>query len=189
MKYQTINIMLVKSANKEIVMRPLDKFCGLSLNEIKQHIKYDAKNGCFYRKQTNNQHKVGEIAGNKRKNGYVILKVCGVNILAHRLVWLFEYGEWPKECLDHIDGDKSNNKIKNLREATYAQNKCNSKVRKDNELGLKGVNFDKKLKRYRARIFYNGKNLSLGSYNTKEEAHAVYVAKAKEIQKEFMKAT
>lgn len=169
-------------------MRPLDKFCNLTLNELKQHLEYDAANGCFYRKTSNNQHKVGELAGNKRKNGYSIVKVCKTNILIHRLVWLFEHGEWPKECLDHIDGDKSNNRIQNLREATYAQNRVNTGVQVNNLLGLKGVQLHTQSGKYRARITWNGKKRSLGLYYTPEEAHAAYVEAAKQLHKEFMRA-
>lgn len=170
-------------------MRPLDKFCGLSLKDFKEHLEYDRKNGVFYRKKSNNQNKVGDIVGNKRKNGYVIAKIKGHNILVHRLVWLFEHGEWPNELLDHIDGDKSNNKINNLRPATYTQNKLNSKTSKNNKIGLKGVQLHQKSGKYRARIFHNKRHVSLGLYNTPEEAHAAYVAKAKELHQEFMRAS
>lgn len=87
--------------------------------------------------------------------------------------------------VDHIDGNKKNNHLTNLRLATRSQNSQNSKAHSDSQSGLKGVS--RKRKRWRARIVVDGKEKSLGVFGTKEEAHAAWVAVAKELHGEFFR--
>lgn len=94
------------------------------------------------------------------------------NYKLHRLIFLFHYGYIP-QIIDHIDGNPHNNKIENLREATQSQNMMNSKIRKNNTSGYKGITFHKKMKKWLAQADFNKKHYYLGLYNTKEEAHAV----------------
>lgn len=156
--------------------------------EIEEHLEYDKENGCFYRKTSFNAISIGSIAGCKKANGYIYVGIFKKHIFCHRLVWFFEHGEWPTKVIDHIDGDKTNNKISNLRLATYSQSSMHRKVMKNSKSQLKGVIFLKRKNRYRAYIRCNNKRIHIGTYKTAEEAHAAYVAKAKELHKEFMRA-
>lgn len=106
----------------------------------------------------------------------------------HRLAWLLHYGEWPECQIDHINGDRSDNRIDNMRIATATQNQGNKKLQKNNTTGFKGV-------RYRSgRGFFsvikcNGKATYLGSFPTKEAAHAAYCAAAENVFGEFARAS
>jgi len=85
----------------------------------------------------------GSIAGRiKPKKGYVEIGISGRIYLAHRLAWLYIYGTWPKEQVDHINGIRNDNRIKNLRLATTSQNQWNKKMQKNNTSGIKGVSWD-----------------------------------------------
>lgn len=94
-------------------------------------------------------------------------------------------GEWPQVEIDHRDGDPSNNRWLNLRPATHQQNLCNTRLRSDNTTGAKGVVFDKRNGRYRARIYLNKRHVSLGGYDTLEQASAVYAEAARKHFGEF----
>lgn len=91
----------------------------------------------------------GDIAGTKRSNGYFTVSTQGSNVLAHRVVWLLCNGDDPEDhVIDHIDGDRSNNKIENLRKIKPKDNNKNTTLRKDNTTGLCGVHYVKGLNLY-----------------------------------------
>ena len=104
---------------------------------------------------------------------------------AHRVVWAVHYGEWPKDEIDHVDGDGLNNRISNIREATRSENTRNQGNRKTNTSGFKGVSRVSGAKPYQARIRVNGKRISLGYHATAEAAHAAYCEAAKKYHGEF----
>ncbi len=102
----------------------------------------------------------GKIAGTKRRDGYVIIRLDRVNHCAHRLAWILSKKVTPSCLIDHIDRNPSNNRISNLREASHAQNMANAKLRIDNKTGVKGV--QKTRSGYSAFISKNGKNTYIG---------------------------
>jgi hypothetical protein len=112
--------------------------------------------------------------------GYWRLGVDYVRHSAHRLAWLYVYGEWPEGEVDHINLIRTDNRIANLRLATTALNKRNTRVRKNNLVGFKGVSWHACSRRWRSRIYLNGKEVNLGLYDTPEEANAAYLAAARE---------
>lgn len=114
---------------------------------------------------------------------YRVIRIKGKLYQAHRLVWKYHYGKDPKEFIDHIDGNKSNNNMENLREATRQQNSYNRGPQKNNKLGIKGVR--KYGNKYRATIIINGKNKHLGMFNTIEEARLAREEAEKKLFKEF----
>jgi hypothetical protein len=117
-------------------------------------------------------------AGTLSKQGYRKIKIDGKSYLSHRLIWKLVTGDDPGDlCLDHIDGDKTNNSWHNLRLATKRENCCNQPIRKRNEVGLKGVS--RQYNKYHAKIQVNGHWIYLGSFSTPEEAHAAYCGAAK----------
>lgn len=123
-----------------------------------------------------------KIAGTISKtDGYVYIRVHGVvnRFVAHRLIWLYHHGEWPKEFIDHIDRNPSNNRIENLRECTQQENMQNTPMKCNNYSKLKGVHYIKKTNKYYSKISVNGKRISLGYYFTAEEASKVYNDAAK----------
>lgn len=117
--------------------------------------------------------------------GYRQGMVFGRRYLAHRVSWAVHYGEWPEDQIDHVDNDKLNNRIGNLREATAQENMRNLSVRKTNTSGYKGVHWVSRRKSYQARIRFEGKRVHLGYYATAEAASAAYREAAKKYHGEF----
>lgn len=109
--------------------------------------------------------------------GYGFVAFDGTQVQAHRLIWLHQYGTWPEGVIDHIDGDPLNNRLCNLRDVPQGVNAQNQrKARSDNRsTGLLGAYRRKDTGRFTSRIKSNGKYLSLGQFDTAEEAHAAYV--------------
>lgn len=135
-------------------------------------LSYDPESGQFRWKvrRTNRAHP-GAIAG-RTCNGYVRIHLDGVAHSAHRLAWLWMTGEWPILDVDHGDLDRSNNRWSNLRLATRAENRMNSRASKNNTVGLKGVCRNRY--GFQAQIRNNGKTTYLGTFETAEAAHAAY---------------
>jgi len=113
---------------------------------------------------------VGAVAGIKDSNGYLNIKILGGRFKAHRLAYLLEYGSIDGKLVDHINGVKDDNRIKNLRLATDSQNQWNSRLSSSNQAGVKGVSFKKDAGKWRARIAVNGIKHDLGYFDTKESA-------------------
>jgi hypothetical protein len=105
--------------------------------------------------------------------GYFVTRVYGTAMLIHRVAWLLHYGEFPKNQLDHINGNRLDNRICNLRDATSRENLQNMKVHRDGKK-LVGTVFHKKTKRWFAVIWLDGKSHALGGHNTEQEAHEAY---------------
>lgn len=127
----------------------------------------------------------GKPAGKINKNKYVDIKINGSLHLAHRLAWLWMTGEWPTCQVDHINGDRSDNRLVNLRAATNAQNCANRRIRRDNRSGLKGVYFHNQSGKFRAEICVNGRSKTIGSFDTASAAHAAYCGAAQKHFGEF----
>ncbi|WJN64104.1 HNH homing endonuclease [Erwinia phage Mauresque] len=111
----------------------------------------------------------GVKAGFKDKDGYIIIKVCGRPYRAHLLAFLFMTGKMPKKA-DHKDNVRDNNAWLNLRECNDSQNAQNALIRSDNTSGVKGVYWNKQLKRWVVRIMVNNKRKSCGTYAKLEDA-------------------
>lgn len=105
---------------------------------------------------------------------YSRLTFDGRSQLLHRVAWLLFYRAPPKDLLDHIDGNRRNNAIVNLREASFTENMWNRPAHSDSSSGLKGVDLRKTDGRWRARIAVNGRDIHLGLFDSAEAAHAAY---------------
>lgn len=162
-------------------MKPRDINSGLTQEYLLMILRYDAETGVLYWVKPNPLWRAGRpgmVAGYLHKStGYWVLKIGGVDYRAHRIIWVMWHGEWPEHEVDHDDGDKINNKILNLRPATHLQNTA-SKKRRVERLYPKGVDLLPG-GRYRAKICVNYKQLSIGVFDTPEEAGAAYLAGAK----------
>lgn len=131
---------------------------------------------------------VGQIAGCLRPDGYISVRFDDVLYLAHRLIWIMVHGEPPRDELDHIDRNRANNRIENLREADSSQNKMNQKRRADNKSGVKGVYLRKDTQKWSAEIKAHRRKVCLGSYSTPQEAQAAYRGANRLLHKEFGRA-
>ena len=148
--------------------------------KLRELLAYDLATGVFTWRCQVGRAKAGQKAGVKRSDGYWVIKINRRLYRAHRLAWLYVYGEWPRNELDHINGIRDDNHIANLRDATRVENGRNRKKRRDARCALKGVSVQNK--RFRAQIKLAGKTIHIGYYDTEEEAHAAYMAAA---EKEF----
>ncbi len=143
------------------------------------------KDGELYWKVNPKFHnKIGTKVGHLHKNGYVTCGIARKNYYVHRIIYLMHYNQYPPQ-VDHIDNNKANNKIENLRAATQQQNSCNEKLRVTNTSGVKGVYFNKRKQRWHARISQYYKEIHIGYFKTLEEAEKAIKEKRKELHKEF----
>ena len=99
-------------------------------------------------------------------------KVFSKTYKTHRIAWLIYYGEWPKNQIDHINQDPTDNRIENLRDVTQLENLKNQALRSNNKSGYIGVSFYKGKNKYGAELIINGVKKWLGYYDTVEEAVA-----------------
>lgn len=144
----------------------------ITQERLKQLLHYDPDTGVFMRIESNRVDRLGKQPGSRNTKGHVQIRLDGVLYVAHRLAWLYVNGEFPVNQLDHIDGDKTNNKIVNLRDATNKQNQENVPLQVNNTSGHRGVSFDKRLKKFRAYVCHNRKQITLGFFATSETAAA-----------------
>ena len=113
----------------------------------------------------------GSEAGHKNKEYYIETKVFNKNYLVHRLVWKIVHGVDPLH-IDHVDHNRSNNRLENLRSVTSLENNRNASLQKNSTTKVIGVCFCKKSGKYRSRINVHGKLIHLGFYDTIEQAAA-----------------
>jgi hypothetical protein len=144
----------------------------ITQTRLKILLNYDPDTGAFTWRLSRRKCTVGSKAGCLMRHGYITIRLDDRLYTAHRLAWLHVHGVWPSEQLDHINKNRSDNRICNLREATNAENAQNQK-RRDNKSGFSGVR--KENKKWLAEIKVNYKVTRLGLFETPEEAHAVYL--------------
>ena len=145
------------------------------LSEVRRVVRYDPETGVLtWLVKRRSPKDVGRNAGCLSLDGYIALTLFNKKYKAHRVAWLLTYGRWPIGDVDHIDGNRTNNRLSNLREVSRLENLQN--VRKPtcvNKVGFLGVSPNKK--RFAASIKVNGDKLHLGTFDTPEQAHAAYM--------------
>ena len=142
-------------------------------------LSYDQVTGVFTWKYAgfNKKHLVGMVAGCLDGDGYIGIKIDQKSYKAHNLAWIYLHGKLPEFVIDHIDGIKTNNAASNLRSVTYAENSQNQRAAHvDSKNGYLGVDYNASKRRFRARIQTSGKRVTLGGFDTAEQAHIAYVA-------------
>ena len=143
----------------------------MTQEELKELVSYVPETGLFVRlKRTSNRIEVGQSAGWKDAYGYLNISLHGKKWKAHRLAWLYVYGDFPKQEIDHINGIKDDNRISNLRDVNRLTNELNKGKQANNTSGFKGVSLQKQSGKWEAYICCNGKKKSLGVYATPEIA-------------------
>lgn len=143
----------------------------LSPERLRQIFDFDEVRGHFIWKVRTPRSEIGDIAGGQSGNGYWTVSIDGKRMLAHRVVWFWAHGKWPSKHVDHINGDRLDNRLSNLRDVSNSRNTHNTtKLRKTNKLGLRGVSQQRN--RYLSRISVDNRVINLGSYSTAEDAYA-----------------
>jgi hypothetical protein len=147
---------------------------ALTAEQVRELLDYDPETGRFTWRIAPRGHKAGSQAGCIDSYGYVVIRIAGAGHKAHRLAWLIAYGEWPDDQIDHINGERSDNRIANLRSLTNQGNQQNRRTaHRGNSSGLLGVS--PKRGKWRAQIKVDGEKRHIGMFDTPEAAHAAYL--------------
>ena len=155
---------------------------NLSYDRLREILDYDPNTGIFtWKIRMSKCVCIGDIAGCIEKRiGYTTIGVDKSVYRAHRLAWFYMTGKWPIKFIDHINGQKSDNRFANLREVFEDGNSQN--VRKPNKRNKSGfMGFIKFQNKWRASVTINGKTRRIGDYNTPEEAHEAYLKAKREL--------
>lgn len=113
---------------------------------------------------------IGDLAGTVNSKGYLRIGINHKSYLCQRLAWLYEYGEWPSNEVDHINHVRSDNRIDNLRNVAGLDNQKNVSKRKDNNSGFTGVSWNAKSSKWVAQMQVNKKKIHLGYFSSLEDA-------------------
>jgi hypothetical protein len=155
---------------------------NITQERLKELLHYDPDTGVFiWIKKSSPKTLIGSAAGSLSKEGYWRIMIDGKSHKTHRLAWLYVYGEFPNGILDHINRDKADNRISNLRIVTFSENNQNSKIYKNNTSGVTGVYWHKVQQKWKACVRISRKLKHLGSFITMEEA----IAARRLAEKEF----
>ena len=148
-------------------------------DDIAKYVSYDQKTGYIvWTAKTGRKTVVGKHVGSEHSGGYLEMSINGFRLFAHQVAWLLMTGEWPEWQIDHINGDRKDNRWENLRRAEQRLNSANMKRRPNNKSGRKGV-VQTKSGNWQAFIHIDGKTKSLGTYTCREVAHRACVMAAR----------
>lgn len=160
----------------------------LTAERLRELTHYDQETGVFTRRIAGagrsgaKRYPVGSVVGSKTAPGYLETKVDDVRCLLHRLAVLYVTGRWPCNQVDHINGQRSDNRWANLREVDNTTNIENRwRPNKNNRSGFLGVHFEKG--KWIAQVTVMRKSIVIGRFWTPEEAHAAYITKKREVHK------
>lgn len=148
-------------------------------SRIKELLNYDADSGVFTWLSNRSNVKAGAVAGCLSLNGYILIRIDKKLCLAHRLAWIYFYGDaGTPGLIDHINGNKTDNRIANLRPATKVTNGQNRRRAQANNVssGLLGVAYIAHTRKFTAYINAGGKRKYLGLFRNKEDAHNAYLS-------------
>ncbi|EFH4704480.1 hypothetical protein F9558_24990, partial [Escherichia coli] len=133
-------------------------------DELLSTLSYDSETGIFKWLKTNSVVRVkGSIAGGV-SGGYICISINNVLYYAHRLAWFYVYKKWPPKFIDHVNGNRLDNRISNLRLATEEQNARNIVGNRLNTSGAIGVSWYKPTGRWKSYVGYKNKTISLGYF-------------------------
>jgi hypothetical protein len=153
----------------------------LTFRDVDEQLHYDDETGLLIRKKRSSSSvKKCDVAGHKKHDGYITVRVKGRPNLAHRVIWLLKTGSWPTGEIDHIDGDPSNNRFENLRQVDHRTNGMNLRLYSTNKSGMQGVSWHSQTKKWKAQINDDNGKRYLGCFISIEDA--ISARKAAEIE-------
>lgn len=156
---------------------------GPTVERLRELLSYDSSAGVFRWIDARPGVRRGFVAGCINHDGYRVITIDGRGYMAHRLAWLYEHGVWPIEEIDHKYGIRDDNRLSELREANHTQNTGNTRARRHNKTGLKGVSPARN--GFQARIRTPSGELYLGYFNEAHHAAAAYRIAASAIFGDF----
>lgn len=160
------------------------RFERLTQAGLKAIIHYDAETGVFTNLTNRGKSKAGTVAGGLDGMGYWQISIRDRPYRGHRLAWLYVHGEWPKQLIDHINCDRGDNRLINLRAACHAEN-CRNSLGRGSSCGVKGVTHVRKTGKYIAQIKHDGVHHYLGCFDLLGDAEKAYEAGALRLHGEF----
>jgi HNH endonuclease/AP2 domain len=162
----------------------------VSVEIVRARLDFDPTSGFFKWKlpPINRPELKGQIAGRLAHTGYWNISINGQRFQAHRLAWLYVFGQMPVNEIDHVNGDRADNRIINLREATRQQNNWNISKPSHNTSDVKGVTWHKSHNKWQARIGLNGDNIHLGYFQNINDAQAAYSEASSRLHGKFARA-
>lgn len=159
----------------------------LTLENVRDHIDYIPATGeLVWKKPTSRRVRVGSRIGTPSKEGYLICSFLKYRTSVHRLIWFFHNGEWPNGEIDHLDMNRTNNRIENLRVVNRSDNVSHSGRRIDNVSGLKGVSWNSARKHWVMQI-QRGSQKIWSRFFSAQEAYANYVKWAAYLDGNFLR--
>lgn len=158
----------------------------ITQERLKEVLHYSESTGVFvWLNDMRNGSKAGEVAGGLSLGGYIYIRIDQAAYRAHRLAWLYVYGRFPADIIDHANGIKTDNRIGNLREANQSQNMQNKRASKNSKTGVKGVCLCSQTGRFQVKIRVDGKYKHIGRYDTVDEGAKAYANAAKKYFGQF----
>ncbi len=148
---------------------------SLTQKHLKSKLKYEMESGIFtWRVSKSPTAMEGSTAGGLKPDGYMAVGIF-INgktrkYLTHRLAWLYVYGEFPKNQIDHIDHNRRNNAICNLRDVSGSENLRNQSLNSNNKSGTIGVSWNTQRAKWESRIYIDGTRKNLGLYDDIDDA-------------------
>jgi len=162
---------------------------SITIEQLRETLKYDPSTGKFtWCRRTEdypaplasirafNTILAGKQVYEENHRGYGRMTLLGRRYKSHRVAWALHTGDWPIDQVDHINGDRADNRIENLREATQRENSRNMKTPATNTSGVIGVCWDKKRRRWTAQVKVDGRTVHLGSFTNFDNAVAARAA-------------
>jgi hypothetical protein len=137
---------------------------------LKELVSYNPLTGFLVWNETRRTRKKSAVAGSLKPDGYRRIQIDKTRYYAHRLVWLWVYGEVPSCEIDHVNRERDDNRLCNLRLATGAENKQNRAKQNTNTSGYTGVGWNIGKGKWQSRIMRDGKSIHLGYYDRIEDA-------------------
>ena len=153
--------------------------------EAKALLDYDPETGHLtWRVKPSRRVHAGTRAGGHYCRGYEVVSIKRRRYQAHRLIWLVVHGRWPRDVIDHVNADRADNRLSNLRECSHAENMQNIPKQPGKTSSFLGVSFNSRSDCWEARICTNGKRRSLGLFADEASAYAAY-CEAKKVEHRF----
>lgn len=156
----------------------------ISQENLKNHVFYDVKTGKLVRKKFDGRCMPDGYLGSLKQSGYMVARIESKSYRVHHLVWLYFHGRYPDKHIDHINGNRSDNRIENLRECSPSENHQNRSSNKNSKSKYLGVSWCSARRKWVARIKAADINKQLGYFGSEEDAYDAYL-KAKEALHKF----
>jgi hypothetical protein len=155
----------------------------ITAGRARELLSYNAETGVLTWKVSRGGVRAGDPAGSPQSKGYEQVRIDGTLYYTHRVAWLIAHGRWPIDQLDHVNGLRTDNRLKNLRECTQAQNNQNRASTAGSTSAHVGVCWMSRREKWQASIRAGGKNKTIGLFDSEEDASSAYRKEKEQLHK------